>query len=110
MNVSLPKEIVSKGKTVRTGNFKEPVHGRVGVKTLNIEGDGQAKQTEAERLYKKSLSIREKVLGPEHPDVAQSLENYALLLRRTNREAESAKMEPVPKQSGQITHERTRVK
>ncbi len=42
VNVSLPKEIVAKGKTVRTGIFKEPVHGRVGVKTLNVDGDGQA--------------------------------------------------------------------
>ena len=42
VNVSLPKEITSKGRTVRTGIFKEPVEGRVKVKTLNIEGDGQA--------------------------------------------------------------------
>ncbi len=42
VNVSLPKEIVAKGKTVRTGIFKEPVHDRVGVKTLNVDGDGQA--------------------------------------------------------------------
>ncbi len=42
VNVSLPKEIVAKGKTVRTGIFKEPVHGRVRVNALNIEGDGQA--------------------------------------------------------------------
>ena len=42
VNVSLPKEIKAKGKTVRTGIFKEPVLGRVQVKTLNLEGDGQA--------------------------------------------------------------------
>ncbi len=42
VNVSLPKEITSKGKTVRTGIFKEPVQGRVQVRTLNLEGDGQA--------------------------------------------------------------------
>ena len=42
VNVSLPKEITSKGKTVRTGIFKEPVQGRVTVNKLNIEGDGQA--------------------------------------------------------------------
>lgn len=42
VNVSLPKEITYKGKTVTTGIFKEPVEGRVKVKTLNIEGDGQA--------------------------------------------------------------------
>lgn len=42
VNVSLPKQITFKGKTVRTSIFKEPVEGRVKVKTLNIEGDGQA--------------------------------------------------------------------
>jgi len=42
VNVSLPKEITFKGKTVRTGIFKEPVQGRLQVQTLNIEGDGQA--------------------------------------------------------------------
>lgn len=42
VNVSLPKEVEFKGKTVRTGIFKEPVQGRVGVKKLNIDGDGQA--------------------------------------------------------------------
>ena len=42
VNVSLPREITVKGKTVRTGIFKEPVNRRVQVKTLNINGDGQA--------------------------------------------------------------------
>ncbi len=42
VNVSLPKEITFRGKTVRTGIFKEPVDRRVEVTTLNIEGDGQA--------------------------------------------------------------------
>jgi ferredoxin-NADP reductase/MOSC domain-containing protein YiiM len=42
VNVSLPKEITHKGKTVTTGIFKEPVKGRIKVNTLNLEGDGQA--------------------------------------------------------------------
>ncbi len=32
-------------------------------------------------------------MGPEHPDVAQGLENYAALLRETGRGAEATKME-----------------
>ena len=40
----------------------------------------------------RSLAIHEKVLGPEHPNVAQSLENYAALLRKTKRNAEAAKL------------------
>jgi len=40
---------------------------------------------EAEPLYRRALSIRERSLGKEHPDVAQSLNNLALLLHDTNR-------------------------
>ena len=53
----------------------------------------QGKYAEAEPLYKRSLAIREKALGPEHLDVATSLENCAMLLRMTNREDEAVKME-----------------
>ena len=48
---------------------------------------------EAEPFHKRSLAIREKALGPEHPDVAQSLESYAALLRNTQRTTEATKME-----------------
>ncbi len=42
VNVSGPKEIRYKGRTVRTGIFKQPVKGRVLLRRLNLEGDGQA--------------------------------------------------------------------
>jgi len=42
VNISLPKKIEFKGKVVSTGIFKEPVKGRVKVRKLNIDGDGQA--------------------------------------------------------------------
>jgi MOSC domain-containing protein YiiM/NAD(P)-dependent dehydrogenase (short-subunit alcohol dehydrogenase family) len=42
VNVSLPKEVPYQGKTVSTGIFKEPVGRRVMLRTLNLEGDGQA--------------------------------------------------------------------
>ena len=45
VNVSLPKTFVHDGKSVTTGIFKEPVAGRVMVKRLNLEGDGQADLT-----------------------------------------------------------------
>ncbi len=48
---------------------------------------------EAEPLYKRALAIREKALGPEHPSVATSLENYAARLRKTGRSTEAAKLE-----------------
>ncbi len=53
----------------------------------------QGHYAKAEPLYKRSLAIMEKALGPEHPDVAQSLENYAALLRQTGRIDEAEKME-----------------
>jgi len=42
VNVSFPKEILYKNKTVTTGIFKEPVKSRIKVNKLNLEGDGQA--------------------------------------------------------------------
>jgi MOSC domain-containing protein YiiM len=45
VNVGLPGEVTWKGKTVSTGIFKEPVNDRVMVRSLNLDGDGQADLT-----------------------------------------------------------------
>ena len=45
VNISLPKEIDFEGQKVRTGIFKEPVEGRVMLRTLNLDGDKQADLT-----------------------------------------------------------------
>jgi MOSC domain-containing protein YiiM len=45
VNVGLPREVTWKGKTVRTGIFKEPVSERVMVRALNLDGDRQADLT-----------------------------------------------------------------
>jgi MOSC domain-containing protein YiiM len=45
VNVGLPREVTWKEKTVSTGIFKEPVNDRVMVRSLNLEGDGQADLT-----------------------------------------------------------------
>ncbi len=42
VNVSMPKEVPYRDKTITTGIFKEPVGGRVLLRPLNLEGDGQA--------------------------------------------------------------------
>jgi tetratricopeptide (TPR) repeat protein len=55
--------------------------------------DTQGQYAQAEPLYKRSLAIREKALGPDHPDVAVSLENLAALYRATKREKEAEKLE-----------------
>ena len=51
--------------------------------TLNNLGDlrhGAKKYDEARKHYERALSIRERVLGKDHPDVASSLNNVAVLL------------------------------
>lgn len=42
VNVSAPKDIEYEGTKVRTGIFKDPVAGRVMLRELNLDGDGQA--------------------------------------------------------------------
>ncbi|CAG4904092.1 MOSC and FAD-binding oxidoreductase domain-containing protein [Paraburkholderia gardini] len=41
VNVGLPRDIDWKGRTVHTGIWKEPVHGRCWAGRLNLAGDGQ---------------------------------------------------------------------
>ena len=43
-------------------------------------------------LYERSLKIKEKALGPEHPNVATSLNNFVSLLEQMGRRAEAKKM------------------
>ena len=45
VNAGLPREVVWKGRVVRTGIFKDPVEGRVAVRALNLDGDRQADLT-----------------------------------------------------------------
>jgi MOSC domain-containing protein YiiM len=42
LNVGLPREVVSQGKLVTTGIFKDSITGPIMVRTLNIDGDQQA--------------------------------------------------------------------
>jgi len=42
VNVGLPREVTWKGRVVTTGIFKEPVEVRIMMRTLNLDGDGQA--------------------------------------------------------------------
>jgi tetratricopeptide (TPR) repeat protein len=39
--------------------------------------NAQGRYADAERLFKRSLAIREKDLGPNHPNVASVLNNVA---------------------------------
>ena len=53
----------------------------------------RGRYAEAEPFYKRALAIKEKALGPAHPHVATSLENYAALLHKTGRDDEAVKLE-----------------
>ncbi len=52
VNISIPKEITYQGRTTTTGIFKEPVTGRVILRTLSLDGDGQADLKNHGGLYK----------------------------------------------------------
>ena len=45
VNVGLPREVKWQGKLLTTGIFKEPADGPVMMRTLNLDGDGQADHT-----------------------------------------------------------------
>jgi hypothetical protein len=51
------------------------------------------KYTEAEPLYKQAVAVEENVLGPNHADVSECLEQYATFLRQTHREKDADKVE-----------------
>src|ERR1700683_3872201 len=41
VNVGLPRNVAWRGETVHTAIWKQPVQGRIPVRRLNVEGDGQ---------------------------------------------------------------------
>lgn len=51
--------------------------------------DDRAEYSQAERLYRQALAIREKILKPEHCDIATSLNNLALLYQNEGRYVEA---------------------
>eukprot|EP00903_Cladosiphon_okamuranus_P009156 g8749.t1 len=61
--------------------------------------EDQGKHDLAEPLYERSLAIREKALGPEHPDVAHSLNKRALLLESQGKFSQA---EPLFKRTQEI--------
>jgi hypothetical protein len=49
----------------------------------------QGKCAEAEPVFRRVLAIRQKGLGRDHPDVAQTLENLAVVLHALDRNLEA---------------------
>jgi ferredoxin-NADP reductase/MOSC domain-containing protein YiiM len=52
INVSLPRTVEHEGRKVSTGIYNEPVTGRVMVRKLNLDGDGQADLSVHGGVYK----------------------------------------------------------
>lgn len=52
----------------------------------------QSGYREARAVHERALAIRENALGPQHPDVAKTLEGYAALLERMGRPGRAADM------------------
>lgn len=46
----------------------------------------------AEQSYRRAVAAQEKTLGPEHPDVATTLEAYAAVLARLDRQDEAEEL------------------
>ncbi len=71
MNVSPPTEIPHGSGTVSTGIFKEPVAGRIMLRALNLDGDGQADLANHGGIYRAAY--------------AYSIENYDYWRRELGR-------------------------
>jgi len=85
LNVGLPREISWNGKTVRTAIWKSPVVGRRMVRTLNVDGDGQADlaghggEQRAVFIYQQaSYRYWEKFLGRSDFTFGQFGENFTV--------------------------------
>ena len=52
VNVSMPKTVDHEGRKVSTGIYKEPVDGRIMIRKLNLDGDGQADLSVHGGVYK----------------------------------------------------------
>jgi tetratricopeptide (TPR) repeat protein len=59
------------------------------INNLAVLYKAQARHAEAEPLHKRSLAIREKALGSDHPNVGESLYNLASLYHVQGRFAEA---------------------
>ena len=66
--------------------------------------NSQEKYTEAEPLYKKSLMIKRKTLGNEHPEVSELMDKLGKLYKAQSKYVEA---ESIYKQSLKINKEET---
>ena len=53
----------------------------------------QGRYQEAKSLLKRSLAIRERAVGSDHPSMAETLKGYAQVLRKMKQKAEAISLE-----------------
>lgn len=77
---------LAKCPTANSSNVKSALRQlldpRITLRRNRLPAVVQGNYAEAEPLYRQSLAITEKTLGPEHPGVATPLNNLAGLLNR----------------------------
>ena len=85
VNVGLPRDVMWRGRPVRTAIFKAPVHGRRRVGRLNVDGDGQADlighggENRAVYVYDRSAYAHwSEVLGREDLEPGHFGENFTV--------------------------------
>ena len=85
VNVSLPKEVLYNGTTITTGIFKEPVEGRIMLRTLNLDGDDQADRSGHGGIHKavyvystENYDYWKRALGREDLPYGQFGENFTV--------------------------------
>lgn len=76
---------------IEAGKFEFPEAGRL-LNELAAYLHNRGQFAEAEPLYRRGLAIREKALGPDHPDVATSLNNLGSLCHALGRRDEAEKL------------------
>ena len=62
-------------------------------RSVLCKGGVEPPHSKAEPLFQRALAIREKALGPEHPNVAKVLKNYAGLHCKMKRGAAARELE-----------------
>ncbi|HEY7215482.1 MAG TPA: tetratricopeptide repeat protein [Thermoanaerobaculia bacterium] len=75
------------GKTFRGDAIRREI--AVNLNNLAAIHQARGEAAEAERLYLRSLEIKEKILGPGHPDAALTIHNLASLFADLGRSGEA---------------------
>jgi tetratricopeptide (TPR) repeat protein len=75
-----------------TGQAQSEVDEAASLRKQASQYKDQERYGEAEPLYKRALAIREKALGPDHPDTATSLDDLAFLYQWQRKYAEAEQL------------------